>query len=113
MAVELSEFRRTLWRLDADHREVLMLIGATGLSYEEAAEVCNCATGTIKSRLSRARRELARLLAEGANFSYEDPLRSRRGPNCADHIVFGSCSRSCFRGQSAFPQPMSLTTTSR
>jgi RNA polymerase sigma-70 factor (ECF subfamily) len=65
MAVELSEFRRTLWRLGVDHREVLMLIGAIGLSNEEAAEICNCAIGTVKSRLFRARRELARLLAEG------------------------------------------------
>ena len=71
IAVELSEMRRTLWRLGADHREVLMLVGATGFSQEEAAKLCNCAIGTIKSRLSRARRELARLLAEGAiDFSY-------------------------------------------
>jgi RNA polymerase sigma-70 factor (ECF subfamily) len=71
IAVELDELRRTLWRLGAGHREVLMLIGATGLSQEEAAKVCNCAIGTIKSRLSRARRELARLTAEGViDFSY-------------------------------------------
>jgi RNA polymerase sigma-70 factor (ECF subfamily) len=71
IAVELSELRRTLGRLGADHREILMLVGATGLSQEEAAKVCNCAVGTVKSRLSRARRELARLLAEGAiDFSY-------------------------------------------
>ena len=77
MAVELSEFGRTVWRLGADHREVLMLIGATGLSQEEAAKVCNCAIGTIKSRLSRARRELARLLAEGTiDFGYRGPAQA-------------------------------------
>jgi RNA polymerase sigma-70 factor (ECF subfamily) len=41
---------------------VLILVGASGFSYEEAAEICNCAVGTIKSRLSRARTELYRIL---------------------------------------------------
>ena len=40
-----------------------MLIGASGFSYEEAAEICGCAVGTIKSRVNRARRRLIELLA--------------------------------------------------
>ena len=45
-------------RGDETHREVLMLVGASGLSYEDAASVCGCQVGTIKSRVSRARRDL-------------------------------------------------------
>jgi RNA polymerase sigma-70 factor (ECF subfamily) len=61
--LEFRDFRRAYWRLSDNHREVLILVGASGLSYEEAAQVCNCAVGTIKSRISRARHELAQLLA--------------------------------------------------
>ena len=62
-ALEFSDFRRAFWQLGEDHREVLMLVGASGLSYEEAAKICNCAVGTIKSRVSRARQELTTLLS--------------------------------------------------
>lgn len=61
--LEFGDFRRAFWQLEADQREVLVLVGASGLSYEEAASVCNCAIGTIKSRVSRARAELKRLLS--------------------------------------------------
>ena len=61
--LEFCDFRRAFWQLGDDHREVLILVGASGLSYEEAAEVCGCAIGTIKSRVSRARAELMHLLS--------------------------------------------------
>lgn len=64
VALEFCDFRRAFSQLTDDQREVLMLVGASGLSYEEAAGVCNCAVGTVKSRASRAREELARLLSE-------------------------------------------------
>ncbi|WP_077966463.1 sigma-70 family RNA polymerase sigma factor [Ensifer adhaerens] len=54
-----AELRRALDTLAADHREVLILVAGYGLSYKEAADICDCAVGTIKSRLSRARDELA------------------------------------------------------
>lgn len=57
-AAELGSFRRALSRLPQDQREALMLVGAVGFTYEEAAEVCNCSSGTIKSRVNRARRRL-------------------------------------------------------
>ena len=44
------------------HREVLILVGASGFSYEEAAEMTGVAVGTVKSRASRARLRLAELL---------------------------------------------------
>lgn len=64
--LEFRDFRRAFWQLSEDHREVLMLVGASGLSYEEAANICHCAVGTIKSRVSRARDELKKTLTEDA-----------------------------------------------
>ena len=64
-AMELDELRRAMAMLPDDQREALILIGAGGLSYEEAAEVCGAAIGTIKSRVSRARDRLALIYAEG------------------------------------------------
>jgi RNA polymerase sigma-70 factor (ECF subfamily) len=51
-----------LARLSVDHGEALLLVTAQGLSYEEAAEICGVAVGTIKSRVNRARIRLAELL---------------------------------------------------
>src|SRR3569623_2125349 len=45
-----------------DQREALILVGASGFSYEEAAHICGCAVGTIKSRVNRARTRLAELM---------------------------------------------------
>jgi RNA polymerase sigma-70 factor, ECF subfamily len=50
-------------QLSDEQREAVLLIGAEGLTYEEAAQVCGVAIGTIKSRVNRARRHLAQLLA--------------------------------------------------
>ncbi len=61
--VEFEEFRTALAKLPPDQREALILVGASGFSYEEAAEICGCAVGTIKSRVNRARGRLAQLLA--------------------------------------------------
>lgn len=64
-SVHLNELRRGLDMLKDDKREALILVGASGLSYEEAAEVCGCAVGTIKSRVSRARKELETIMQSG------------------------------------------------
>ncbi len=61
--VEFEEFRTALAKLPSDQREALILVGASGFSYEEAAAICECAVGTIKSRVNRARTRLAELLA--------------------------------------------------
>lgn len=63
--LEFNDFRRAFWQLNSDQREVLILVGASGFSYEEAAEVCNCRVGTVKSRVSRARAELKQILDQG------------------------------------------------
>jgi RNA polymerase sigma-70 factor (ECF subfamily) len=62
--LDLLELRAALAKLPDDQREALILVGAGGMAYEEAAQVCQCAVGTIKSRVSRARRALETLLSE-------------------------------------------------
>ncbi len=61
--LEFQEFRTALSKLPQDQREALILVGASGFSYEEAAAICDCAVGTIKSRVNRARTRLAGLLS--------------------------------------------------
>lgn len=70
-ALELDDLRRALNELPDDQREALILVGGGGLAYDEAAEICGCAVGTIKSRVSRARKALDAILAAG-EFSSED-----------------------------------------
>ena len=60
--MDLADFRRALLDLPDEQREALLLVGASGFSYEEAAEICGCAIGTIKSRVSRARTRLQAVL---------------------------------------------------
>jgi RNA polymerase sigma-70 factor (ECF subfamily) len=61
-ALDLADFRAALAKLPPEHRDVLLMVGASGFSYEEAAEICGVAIGTVKSRLNRARARLADLL---------------------------------------------------
>lgn len=61
--LDFQDFRAALSRLPPDQREALLLVGASGFSYEEAAEICECAVGTIKSRVNRARNRLSEMLA--------------------------------------------------
>jgi RNA polymerase sigma-70 factor, ECF subfamily len=60
--MDLADFRVALAKLPDEQREVLILVGASGLSYEQAADICGVAVGTIKSRVSRARLRLGELL---------------------------------------------------
>jgi RNA polymerase sigma-70 factor (ECF subfamily) len=60
--LDFEDFREALAQLPEDQREALLLVGASGFSYEEAAEICECAVGTIKSRVNRARTRLAEML---------------------------------------------------
>ena len=57
------KFRRALAKLHPGQREALILVGASGFSNEETAAICECAVGTIKSRVHRARSRLAELLS--------------------------------------------------
>jgi RNA polymerase sigma-70 factor (ECF subfamily) len=62
----LKEFQRAFDKLSPEHREVLILVGASGFSCEEAAGMMGVAVGTVKSRVSRARRALQAILEAGA-----------------------------------------------
>jgi RNA polymerase sigma-70 factor, ECF subfamily len=76
--VEFQEFRTALAKLPSDQREALILVGASGFSYEEAAGICGCAVGTIKSRVNRARSKLSALLyVDGADdFGPDETVRA-------------------------------------
>ncbi len=78
--VELSDMQRALLHLPQPQREALILVGAGGFAYEEAAEICGVAVGTIKSRVARGRVALEALLSEGQlesrRLHRQDPDRS-------------------------------------
>jgi RNA polymerase sigma-70 factor (ECF subfamily) len=61
-SMTMRSLQAALQALPDEHREALILVGAAGLSYEEAAEICGCALGTIKSRVNRARARLLKLM---------------------------------------------------
>jgi RNA polymerase sigma-70 factor (ECF subfamily) len=61
-SIAMRALQAALQKLPAEHREALILVGAAGLSYEEVAEICGCALGTIKSRVNRARARLLKIM---------------------------------------------------
>lgn len=61
-SAELSDTVRALKHLSDEQREALILVGAGGFSYEDAAAICKCAVGTVKSRVARARKTLIEIL---------------------------------------------------
>src|SRR6202008_1532062 len=78
-----EKFRKALEKLPQDQREALILVGASGFSYEDAAAICGCAVGTIKSRVNRARSKLSALLyVDGAeDFGPHNTVRAVIGGN--------------------------------
>jgi RNA polymerase sigma-70 factor, ECF subfamily len=80
--LDFEDFRTALAKLPHDQREALLLIGASGFSYEEAAAICGCAVGTIKSRVSRARSRLQEVLDISGEADY--------GPDAIATQVMGS-----------------------
>jgi RNA polymerase sigma-70 factor, ECF subfamily len=60
--LDFEDLRAALAKLPPDQREALLLVGAQGFSYEDAAGICGCAIGTVKSRVNRARKRLAELM---------------------------------------------------
>jgi RNA polymerase sigma-70 factor (ECF subfamily) len=64
--IELSDLQRALQQLPPSQREALILVGAGGFAYEEAADICQVAVGTIKSRVARGRAALEQILENGA-----------------------------------------------
>ncbi|MEQ9643236.1 MAG: sigma-70 family RNA polymerase sigma factor [Alphaproteobacteria bacterium] len=85
--IEMAEFRQALQELPESQREALLLVGAAGFSYEEAAQVAGCAVGTVKSRVSRARIRLAEML-ETDTADDADPQSGER-PTHAGNLTTG------------------------
>jgi RNA polymerase sigma-70 factor (ECF subfamily) len=78
--LDMADFVAALGKLSADQREALTLVGAEGFSYEEAALIAGTEVGTIKSRVSRARTNLAELLGISSAAEF--------GPDaCADAVI--------------------------
>ena len=75
----MADMRDALTRLPTDQREALLLVATSGFSYEETAEICNVAVGTIKSRVNRARLRLGDLLGIESEKEY--------GPDAAEEAV--------------------------
>ncbi len=67
----MTDFRRAFEELSDEQREALILVGAQGISCEEAADMCGCAVGTIKSRVNRGRRRLVEILKLDASDATE------------------------------------------
>jgi RNA polymerase sigma-70 factor (ECF subfamily) len=61
--MDLQDLRAALQKLPAEQREALILVGGSGFAYEEAAQICGCALGTLKSRVNRARTAIAALMS--------------------------------------------------
>lgn len=76
----LNDFRGAFKQLSPEHREVLVLVGASGFSYEDVAEMTGVAVGTVKSRANRARARLCDLLHLEQG---EDPLPQSDGATLA------------------------------
>jgi RNA polymerase sigma-70 factor (ECF subfamily) len=60
--LQMVDFRWAFAQLTDEQREALLLVGASGFTYEETADLCGVAVGTIKSRTGRARQRLAEIL---------------------------------------------------
>lgn len=90
--IHLSDMHRALLTLPTERREALLLVGAGGFSYEEAAQICGCAIGTIKSRVARARATLNSMLAEGdiPQRSIEDDAAHRAILEELDDVAAGN-----------------------
>jgi len=89
--MDLLDFRAALQQLPSDQREALILIGASGLSYEEAAGVCGCAIGTMKSRVNRARIRLAEMLSitSGLEFGHDGNWQAIDAVANGQHLMHG------------------------
>ena len=84
--LDMADLTLALAKLPEDQREAVVLVGASGFSYEEAAEICGCAVGTIKSRVNRARNRLIELL----QIDPEDRPNARKSSTQEDGMDSGA-----------------------
>ncbi len=69
VGIDLADLERAMAKLPVEQREMLMLVAAGGMSYEEAAVVTGCALGTVKSRIARGRGALTKMIEGDVNMS--------------------------------------------
>jgi RNA polymerase sigma-70 factor, ECF subfamily len=93
--INVDDVAKAMQKLPAEQREVLLLIGANGLSYEEAAEVTGCAMGTVKSRLARGRTALLAMIDGPTDDALFDspPQRATQGKGHDAAQVFSEVLR--------------------
>lgn len=84
--LHLDDLQRALMELSDNQREAVILVGASGYSYEEAAEIAGCAIGTMKSRVSRARQTLEGILADG-RFTQASVEHDKSAASAMENIV--------------------------
>jgi RNA polymerase sigma-70 factor (ECF subfamily) len=106
-AAELSDTARALTVLSDEQREALILVGAGGFSYEDAAAICKCAVGTVKSRVARARKTLLAIL-DG-----EEPLPQASQPQGGDaaHDILAQLDRLVPQGSGLAKRGSKQSTT--
>jgi RNA polymerase sigma-70 factor, ECF subfamily len=77
--LQMADFEKAFAKLNDEQREALVLVGASGMTYEEAAETCGVATGTMKSRVNRARAKLIDLM----DINQDEALEMTDAPTAA------------------------------
>jgi len=92
--LHLGDLNRALMTLPPERREALLLVGAGGFSYEEASEICQCAVGTIKSRVGRARAALTQMIEGGT-------MPDRNGDEADPHAAILQGLEDAAAGQGA------------
>jgi RNA polymerase sigma-70 factor, ECF subfamily len=105
--INVEDVAKALQKLPAEQREVLLLIGANGLSYEETADVIGCAMGTVKSRLARGRAALTALIEGTADGTLIDSPKQRSKPSISDDAA------QAFREVLQAPPPKSVAAATR
>ena len=70
--LDMADLRLALQQLPDDQREAVVLVGASGFSYQEVAEICRVPVGTVKSRVNRARTKLALLLGHAPSMGEDE-----------------------------------------
>jgi RNA polymerase sigma-70 factor (ECF subfamily) len=92
--LDFQDFRVALAKLPEDQREALLLVGSSGLSYEEAAQICQCAVGTMKSRVYRARARLVALLSVNSAAQFRQDTVWEAALDTSGAVAGGVATRS-------------------
>jgi RNA polymerase sigma-70 factor (ECF subfamily) len=96
-----ADLRYALEQLPVHQREAVILVGAGGMSAAQAASICGCAEGTIKSRVNRARLRLAELLADEVAISDESEEKRSKAPIAARRPPVADPAAACLQASAA------------